>query len=76
MRLFENSTDFATFVCPKCGRFLRIELRLENLQFGGIGREGFVNAGLRRGEVAQKKRGNVVLIDAVSALFFQNGVAF
>lgn len=46
LRLFENFTDFATFVCPKCGRFLRIELRLENRQFGGIVREGFVNAGV------------------------------
>ena len=46
LRLFENSTDFATFVCLKCRRFLRIRLRLENRQFARIGREGFVNAGL------------------------------
>ena len=71
MRLFENFTDFATFVCPKCRRFLRIGLRFENRQFGGVGREGFVNVGLWRGEVGTKKRG--ILNDAVSALFSKLG---
>ena len=76
LRLFENSTVFAVLVCPKCGRFLRIGLRFENRQCGGIGREGFVNVGLWRGEVGTKKRENVVLIDSVSALFFKMGWHF
>ena len=74
LRLFENFKDFATFVCLKCGRFLRIGFRFENRQCGGIGREGFVKAGLWRiGVGTKKKRGNVVLIDAVSALLFKMG---
>lgn len=73
LRLFENFKDFATFVCLKCGRFLRIGFRFENRQCGGIGREGFVNVGLWRIGVGTKKRGNVVLIDAVSALIFKMG---
>ena len=55
LRLFENFKDFATFVCPKCRRFLRIGLRFENRQCGGIGRGSFVNAGLWRIEVGVKK---------------------
>ena len=72
-RLFENSTVFAVLVCPKCGRFLRIGLRFENRQCGGIGREGFVNAGLWRGEVGVKKARKRCLIDAVSALILKWG---
>ncbi len=61
LRLYENFKDFATFVCLKCGRFPRIGLRFENRQFEGIGREGFVNAGLWQIGVETKKRGNVAL---------------
>ncbi len=75
LRLYENFKDFATFVCLKCGRFLRIGLRFENRQCGGIGRGSFVNAGLWRIEVGVKKARECCLNRRRFRAFFQNGVA-
>ena len=75
LRLFENFKDFATFVCLKCGRFLRIGLRFENRQCGGIGRGSFVNAGLWRIGVGTKKARECCLNRRRFRASFQNGVA-
>ena len=74
LRLFENFKDFATFVCLKCGRSLRIGFRFENRQCGGIGREGFVNVGLWRIEAGTKKARECCLNRRRFRASFQNGV--